>query len=86
MNTTTTYYLYMLKCADNTLYTGITTDLTRRVEEHNHSPKGAKYTRVRRPVELVYSEAHENRSTASKREYLIKKKMTRKEKLALIEG
>jgi len=86
MNTTTTYYLYILKCADNTLYTGITTDLTRRVEEHNHSPKGAKYTRVRRPVELVYSEAHENRSTASKREYLIKKKMTRKEKLALIEG
>ena len=80
----TTYHLYILKCSDNTLYTGITTDLTRRVEEHNTSPKGAKYTRVRRPVELVYSEEHVDRSAASKREYEIKKKMSRAEKQELI--
>ena len=78
------YYVYILKCSDNTLYTGITTDLTRRVEEHNHSSKGAKYTRVRRPVELVYSEECGDRSVASKREYQIKKKMSRAEKLELI--
>lgn len=69
---------------DDTLYTGITTDLARRVQEHNSSEKGAKYTRVRRPVELVYSEDHTDRSDASKREYHIKKKMTRAEKLNLI--
>ena len=78
------YYVYMVKCADDTLYTGIATELERRVEEHNSSDKGAKYTRVRRPVELVYSETCLDRSTASKREYEIKKKMTRAEKLALI--
>ena len=78
------YYVYMVKCADDTLYTGIATELDRRVEEHNFSDKGAKYTRVRRPVELVYSETCPDRSTASKREYEIKKKMTRAEKLALI--
>ena len=78
------YYVYMVKCADDTLYTGIATELERRVEEHNSSDKGAKYTKVRRPVELVYSETCPDRSTASKREYEIKKKMTRAEKLALI--
>ena len=78
------YYTYILLCADNTLYTGITTDLERREEEHNNSDKGAKYTRVRRPVKLVYSEKFEDRSTASKREYYIKKKMSRAEKLKLI--
>ncbi len=74
----------MVKCADDTLYTGIATELERRIEEHNSSDKGAKYTRVRRPVELVYSEICPDRSSASKREYEIKKKMTRAEKLALI--
>ena len=78
------YYLYILQCSDNTLYTGITTDLDRRVEEHNNSEKGAKYTRVRRPVSLVYSEEYVDRSSASKREYEIKKKMSRVEKLKLI--
>ncbi|HFQ62315.1 MAG TPA: GIY-YIG nuclease family protein [Epsilonproteobacteria bacterium] len=78
------YYVYILKCADDTLYTGITTELERRVEEHNSSEKGAKYTRVRRPVTLVYTEEYPDRSTASKREYEIKKKMNRVEKLALI--
>jgi len=78
------YYVYMVRCADDTLYTGIATELGRRIEEHNTSDKGAKYTRVRRPVELVYSETYPDRSTASKREYEIKKKMSRAEKLALI--
>lgn len=80
------YFVYILKCADGTLYTGIATELERRVKEHNDSDKGAKYTRIRRPVTLVYSEEHTDRSTASKREYEIKKKMSRAEKLKLIEG
>jgi len=78
------YFVYILKCADETLYTGITTELERRIEEHNSSDKGAKYTLVRRPVRLVYSEEYPDRSTASKREYVIKKKMSRAEKLKLI--
>jgi len=80
------YYIYIIQCADDTLYTGITTELERRIEEHNSSDKGAKYTRVRRPVTLVYSEEYPDRSAASKREYEIKKKMSRAEKLELIEG
>ena len=80
------YYIYIIQCADNTLYTGISTELERRIEEHNSSDKGAKYTRVRRPVTLVYSEEYPDRSSASKREYEIKKKMSRAEKLKLIEG
>jgi len=78
------YYVYIVKCADETLYTGIATELERRVDEHNGSDKGAKYTRIRRPVTLVYSEKYPDRSSASKREYEIKKKMSRAEKLALI--
>lgn len=77
------YFIYILKCSDDTLYTGITTDIQRRIDEHNNSLKGAKYTKLRRPVELVYSEESENRSSASKREYAIKK-LSRKEKLELI--
>ena len=79
------YYVYIVRCADNTLYTGIATNLERRVEEHNNSTKGAKYTRTRRPVSLVHYEAHVDRSTASKRECQIKK-MSRAEKLELIAG
>ena len=77
------YYVYILSCNDNTLYTGITTDVERRVSEHNNSDKGAKYTKLRRPVELVYSEESLNRSSASKRECEIKK-MSRLKKLELI--
>jgi len=77
------YFVYMVQCADDTLYTGIATDINRRVDEHNSSDKGAKYTRVRRPVELVYTEEYPNRSLASKREYEIKKKMNREDKLKL---
>ena len=80
------YYVYIIECADSTLYTGITTDLERRITEHNSSTKGARYTRIRRPVKLVYSEVHEDRSSASKREYHIKKSMTKAQKLALIES
>ena len=78
------YYLYIVSCSDNTLYTGICTDILRRIDEHNNSNKGAKYTRMRRPVRLVHTEMYESRSIASKREYFIKKKMTRQMKLALI--
>jgi len=77
------YFVYMVRCADETLYTGITTDLERRLDEHNNSDKGAKYTRARRPVTLVYSEALESRSEASRREWVIKK-MNRKRKIELI--
>jgi len=80
------YYVYMVQCADNTLYTGISTELERRVKEHNESDKGAKYTRVRRPVHLVYNESYPDRSSASKREYEIKKKMSRAKKLEMIKG
>jgi len=79
------YFVYMLECSDGTLYTGIATDLERRLDEHNNSPKGAKYTRARRPVKLVYSEEFTDRSGASRREYEIKKKMSRKEKLDLLQ-
>lgn len=79
------YFVYIIKCSDNTLYTGITTDVKRRIQEHNSSDKGAKYTKLRRPVELLYTENSENRSSASKREYAIKK-MSRLQKLKLIKG
>jgi len=77
------YYLYILKCADDTLYTGITVDLERRVKEHNTSSLGAKYTTARRPVELVYSKKYKDRSSASKQECQIKD-LSRIEKLKLI--
>ncbi len=76
-------YVYIVKCADDSLYTGITTDLERRVVEHNVSPKGAAYTRAKRPVTLVRSEPAIDKSAASIREYQIKK-YTRSKKLALI--
>ena len=77
------YFVYILECSDKTLYTGIATDLERRLDEHNNSDKGAKYTKIRRPLTLVYSEESENRSSASKREYEIKK-LSREKKLELI--
>ncbi len=77
------YFVYILECSDNTLYTGITTDLQRRLEEHNSSDKGAKYTKIRRPVTLVYDEVCQDRSSASKREYEIKH-LSRKQKLELL--
>ena len=67
------YFVYIVKCIDNSLYTGITTNISRRIHEHNFTKKGAKYTKTRRPVTLVYSEEYRSRSDASKREYQIKK-------------
>lgn len=78
------YFVYILECNDGSLYTGITTDITKRLEEHNSSDKGAKYTKARRPVKLLYDETSSDRSSASKREYEIKK-LTRLKKLQLIE-
>jgi putative endonuclease len=67
------WYVYYLRCADNSLYAGITTSLERRVFEHNEcNKKAAKYTRVRRPVTLVYAEPQPNRQQASRREYQLK--------------
>ena len=78
------YTVYILECADGTYYTGITTDITRRIKEHNHSPKGAKYTQARRPVILRYHEEHPDKSLALKREIEIKR-MKRSAKINLME-
>ncbi len=77
------YYIYILKCADKTLYTGSTNDLEKRVLAHNTSKTGAKYTKTRRPVRLVYSEKFRTKSKAMKREWEIKQ-MDREEKLKII--
>ncbi len=79
----TFYAVYVLCCADGTYYTGIAQDVERRVREHNGSSKGAKYTKSRRPVALVYAESIGSRSEALKREYAIRH-LTRAEKKALI--
>lgn len=83
LNKPTKYYVYILRCNDNTLYTGITTDLKRRIAEHNGEGKlGSKYTRVRRPVKVVYRKIFKGRGEASKEEARIKK-LTREQKEAL---
>ena len=79
------YYLYILKCADKTLYTGITVDPVRRVKEHNFSQRGAKYTRSRRPVKLVYAKKFRTWSGAAKEEFRIKA-LLRQEKIQLIKN
>jgi putative endonuclease len=75
------WFVYILECRDQTLYTGITNDLERRLAQHE-SGKGAKYTRGRGPFRLVHSEAHPTRAEASRREYGLKK-LDRTAKLAL---
>lgn len=80
------YTLYIVRCADETLYTGITTDIVRRMEEHNSSSRGAKYTRGRRPVVLVYSQSFCNRSLASVEEARIKKLSHREKGVLMKEG
>ena len=78
------WFVYMVRCADKSLYTGITNDIARRIDEHNHSKRATSaYTWVRRPVELVYQEITNSRSQASKREYQIKQ-LSKKEKEALL--
>lgn len=66
------FYVYIVECADKTLYCGYTNSLDSRIEEHNTGKNGAKYTKTRRPVRLVYSEKFETKSEAMKREYQIK--------------
>ena len=65
------WWVYVVRCADATLYTGVTRDLERRISEHNGG-RGARYTRPRRPVQLIYSEPAENRSEAQRREHVIR--------------
>lgn len=79
-----TWFVYILRCGDDSFYTGIATDVARRLEEHqSQSPKGAKYTRGRSPLTLVYQQEIGTRSEASKEELRIKS-LSRKQKLALI--
>lgn len=78
------YYVYMLLCSDNTLYTGITNNLDNRLKVHNDG-KGAKYTRCRLPVKYIYQEVVTSKSDALKREYAIKK-LDRNKKLLLIDS
>jgi putative endonuclease len=77
------WFVYIVCCKDQTLYTGITRDLKRRISEHNSDKGGAKYTRARQPIQLVYAESVQSRSEASKREFQLKK-LSRTEKQALI--
>ena len=77
------WFLYVVKCKDSTLYTGITTDISRRLYEHNNTSKGAKYTRPRRPVSLVYRLDFNDRSSAARAESRFKK-LSRKQKLEKI--
>lgn len=77
-------YVYIAKCSDDTLYTGWTTDLIKREKAHN-AGKGAKYTKTRTPIKIVYSEAYADKEAAMSREWHIKR-LTRAEKLMLIEN
>lgn len=81
----TKYSVYILRCADNTYYTGIAADVPRRIAEHESSPRGAKYLKGRGPLTLVFAELIGDRSTASKIEYRIKR-LDRAGKEALING
>ncbi len=80
----TVWYVYIVRCADGTLYTGVAKDVGARVDQHN-TGDGARYTRARRPVELVYQEQMSDRSTALRREHAIKR-MRRGSKCILISG
>ncbi len=80
---TAQWYVYIVRCRDGSFYTGIATDVERRIDEHNSGNNGAKYTRSRRPVTLIHKEACADRSAALKREIAIKK-MKRREKTALV--
>jgi len=81
--TVSNWFVYMLRCADNSLYTGVTTDVERRLVEHNAKKSVTKYTRVRQPVSVAYYEKSESRSDACKREAELKK-LTKKQKEAIV--
>lgn len=85
MSTSDNWFVYLLRCNDQSLYCGVTTDLERRVKEHNESAKGAKYTRVRRPVLLAFSQTALNRSEACQLEVKIKK-LSKVNKERLVKG
>ncbi len=70
---TQTWHVYLLRCSDGSLYTGITTNLERRLYEHNHTARGARYTRSRRPVELVFSQTCQTRSEALRYEHRLRR-------------
>jgi len=80
-----TYTVYILRCADSSLYTGCTNDLKKRIVEHNESLRGAKYTKGRRPVRVVHTEEYKSFKKAREREAEIKR-LSRKKKLILIRG
>ncbi len=81
------WYVYIVRCADSSLYTGIAMDIERRVGEHNAGrAAGARYTRGRRPVRLVYQERHASRSSACRREYEIKRLSRREKEILVAEG
>ena len=80
------WQVYLLQCADQSLYAGVTTDLARRLRQHNGQlAGGARYTRARRPVALVWSEACDSRSDAQQREHALRR-LSKERKLALISG
>ena len=79
------WFVYILKCADDSLYTGVTTDVEKRLLAHNEAKTGAKYTKARRPVALAYTEVADSKGAALKREAVIKK-LGRTAKLSLIKG
>lgn len=79
------FSLYIVRCADGTLYTGIATDVSKRLAEHEASPRGAKYLRGRGPLQVVFSEVVGDRASASQLEFRVKR-LSRTQKLALVEG
>jgi len=79
------HYVYILECRDKTFYIGYARNISKRIKEHNESPRGAKYTRGRRPVKIVYYEFFESRSEALKYENYLKKK-SRLEKLGIVQA
>lgn len=78
------WYVYIVRCSDNSLYTGVAKHLQQRIRQHNEGKRGARYTRSRRPVELVYQERAPDRSAAQRREYQIKQ-LSAAEKSALVQ-
>ena len=79
------WFLYVLECADGTYYTGITTNVHRRLHEHNFTKKGAKYTKSRRPSRVIFCQEYSSRSSAAKAEYRFRK-LSRKDKSKIIQG
>ncbi len=77
------WYVYLVETADTSLYCGVTNNLDKRIKDHNTSKRGAKYTRTRRPVKLIYFETYDSKSSAMKREYQIKQ-LSRIQKLKLV--